>query len=83
MIAKDIYIQLKYNIATKVGIKSLFVKLQLINHQEDKMIKKGFSLVDMIPFDASPPFLQNTEFVFTDRKNISLSSSFASLYMKN
>ena len=70
MIAKDIYIQLKYNIATKVGIKSLFVKLQLINHQEDTMIKNGFFRMYMIPFDAPPPFLQNTEFVFTDRKYI-------------
>ena len=70
MITKDIYIQLKYNIATKVGIKSLFVKLQLINHQEDTMIKNGIFRVDMIPFDAPPPFLQNTEFVFTDRKYI-------------
>jgi hypothetical protein len=55
---------LKYNIATKVGIKSLFVKLQLINHQEDTMIKNGFFRMYMIPFDAPPPFLQNTEFVF-------------------
>jgi hypothetical protein len=79
MITKDIYIQLKYNIATKVGIKSLFVKLQLINHQEDTMIKNGFFVWTWYPLMPLPLFcrIQN---LFLQIENISLSSSFASFY---